>query len=336
MRIKLFKFGMLISIGFLMAAGFSLYGMARFASQPISTVQKHQTVHIRTGQDLGTTAVMLFDKGLITSVFKFKVLARYHGIERQLKAGEYVLSPHMSPNEIILSLVEGKVRLYRLTVPEGYAIYQIGELVEKNLGGNREAFIKAATDASFARQMKIDGTTFEGYLFPDTYYFPKETSSRAVIKTMVNHFWTVFTPEWEKRAVSIGLTVHEVVTLASMIEKETGDGAERPIISSVFHNRLKKRMRLASDPTVIYGIPDFDGNLTRKHLRTVTPYNTYATAGLPLGPIANPGKLSLEAALFPATTRFLYFVSKKDSTHKFSTNFEDHNQAVKKYQLRRK
>ena len=138
------------------------------------------------------------------------------------------------------------------------------------------------------------------------------------------------------RAKDLGFTVHQIVTLASIIEKETGAAFERPIISSVFHNRLKKKMRLESDPTVIYGIKNFDGNLTRKHLGTHTPYNTYKIRGLPAGPIANPGRASLEAALYPEKTVFLYFVSKRDTTHYFSTNLKEHNQAVRKYQLRRK
>ena len=153
---------------------------------------------------------------------------------------------------------------------------------------------------------------------------------------MINRFRSVFTTEWEARAEQLGFTVHQIVILASIIEKETGAPFERPIISSVFHNRLKKKMRLESDPTVIYGIEDFDGNLTRKHLLTRTPYNTYTIKGLPAGPIANPGRLSMEAALHPEKTAYIYFVSKKDSTHHFSTNLKQHNKAVRKYQLRRK
>jgi UPF0755 protein len=152
---------------------------------------------------------------------------------------------------------------------------------------------------------------------------------------MVDRFWSVFKPEWKTHGQAHGFTVHQAVTLASIIEKETGVPAERRLISSVFHNRLKKRMRLESDPTVIYAIKDFDGNLTRKHLATRTPYNTYRIGGLPAGPIANPGRESLEAAIYPADTPYVYFVSKKDKTHQFSTNLKDHNKAVRKYQLHR-
>ena len=152
---------------------------------------------------------------------------------------------------------------------------------------------------------------------------------------MVKRFRSIFTPEFNNQAKKLNLSIHQVVTLASIIEKETGAPFERPIISSVFHNRLRKRMRLESDPTVIYGIKNFDGNITRKHLSEQTPYNTYQIRGLPPGPIANPGLKAIEAALFPEDTNFLYFVSKRDRTHKFSTNIADHNRAVRKYQLRR-
>jgi UPF0755 protein len=186
------------------------------------------------------------------------------------------------------------------------------------------------------KKLNVPADSFEGYLFPDTYFFPRGVLAKDIITTMVNRFWTQFGVDWKERADELGLSVHEVITLASIIEKETGVSSERPIISSVFHNRLKKRMRLESDPTVIYGISDFDGNITRKHLDTHTPYNTYRIRGLPPGPIANPGAAAIESALFPAETDYLFFVSKKDRTHKFSTTILEHNRAVRKYQLRRK
>ena len=164
---------------------------------------------------------------------------------------------------------------------------------------------------------------------------PKNILPEDLIGAMVKRFREVFLPEWTLRAKALKMSVHQIITLASIIEKETGAAFERPLISSVFHNRLKKGMRLSSDPTVIYGIRNFNGNLTRKDLETVTPYNTYRIKGLPPGPIANPGIDSIKAALYPAETDYLYFVSKKDATHQFSTNLKDHNRAVRQYQLRR-
>ena len=293
-------------------------------------------VNVRAGQSLKATANILHQKNIIKDTLKFVLIARIRGYDKRLKAGEYLLSAAMPPKTILEIMVKGAVRLHKLTVPEGYNIYQIGELVTKAKLGKKIDFINAAKNTALARNIGLETDTFEGYLFPDTYFFPREISVEKIISTMVQRFHSIFTSEWEIRAKDLGLTVHQIVTLASIIEKETGAPSERPIISSVFHNRLKKKMRLESDPTVIYGIENFDGNLTRKHLITRTPYNTYKVRGLPAGPIANPGRASLEAALYPAETSYIYFVSKKDNTHHFSNTLKQHNRAVRKYQLRRK
>ncbi|MCK5836588.1 MAG: endolytic transglycosylase MltG, partial [Desulfobacula sp.] len=218
----------------------------------------------------------------------------------------------------------------------GLNIKGIADLMETAAFCTNTSFSDLCHDRSFANSLGIRSTTLEGYLFPDTYFFPKHTSCEDIIRTMVGHFNHTFTQKWQTRTKALGFSVHEIVTLASMIEKETGDASERPLIASVFHNRLKKNMRLESDPTVIYGITDFDGNIKRKHLKIPTPYNTYQIKGLPQGPIANPGALSIQAALYPARTQYLFFVSKKDTTHQFSKTFQEHNQAVKTYQLRKK
>jgi UPF0755 protein len=278
---------------------------------------------------------MLYEKRLIQSPFRFNLIARYKGYDKKLQAGEYLLSSSVSPIKLLEKLVNGEVKLHKITIPEGYNINQIAELAADAGFGEKTEFIAAATNAAFVREKGIEADTFEGYLFPDTYFFPRGTNSRKIIATMVDRFRTVFKPEWKDQGQTHGFTIHQVITLASIIEKETGVASERPIISSVFHNRLKKRMRLESDPTVIYGIKNFNGNLTRKHLATTTPYNTYRIKGLPRGPIANPGLESMHAALYPANTPYIYFVSKKDKTHQFSTNLKDHNKAVRKYQLRR-
>jgi UPF0755 protein len=297
---------------------------------------KEVVINVRQGQTLKTTADLLHQNSIIKNPLKLIIIARIKGYDKHLKAGEYLLSAAMTPRQILEIMVKGEVQLHKLTVPEGYNSRQIAELVAQAGFGTGEEFNRLASDPDLAREMGIEAATFEGYLFPDTYFFPRDVTVKKIISTMVQRFRSVFKPEWKERAKSFGFTVHQVVTLASIIEKETGAPVERPIISSVFHNRLKKKMRLESDPTVIYGIKNFDGNLTRKHLQTRTPYNTYKIKGLPVGPIANPGRASLEAALFPKETSYIYFVSKKDSTHHFSTNLKEHNRAVRKYQLRRK
>jgi len=289
------------------------------------------------GRGVGISAVsgVLHSRGIIRHPFMFRLLYAVFGDGRTVKAGEYMLSAGMSPSAILEKLLKGDVVLHRLTVPEGYTMRQIAELAERAGLCGKDAFLCAATDRAFAARMGIDADSFEGYLFPDTYYFPASIGPEKIIETMVGRFWAVFSDKWKKRAAMMGLTIHQVVTLASIIEKETASGSERPLISSVFHNRLARGMRLESDPTVIYGIQDFNGNLTRDDLRRRTPYNTYRVKGLPPGPIANPGRDALHAALYPASTGYLYFVSRNDGTHQFSATLEEHSRAVRKYQLHR-
>ena len=335
--LKNLKF-IIIAVLFLLFSGLFCFmlNLFTYAEKPASTngcIEK--TVIIKSGQDFKSFSIILHKAGIIKEPNKFNLFARIKGYDKKVKAGEYLLSASMSPNKILQIMVGGKVRLHKLTIPEGYSLNQIASNITGAGLGKEEEFLRAANDSSLVHEEGIDAETFEGYLFPDTYYFPKSITPEMIISTMVNRFRSVFTPAFKEQAKKLGLSIHQIVTLASIIEKETGDPVERPVISSVFHNRLKKNMRLESDPTVIYGIKAFDGNIKKRHLETLTPYNTYKIIGLPAGPIASPGIKAIEAALYPADTNFLYFVSKKDSTHMFSTNIRDHNRAVRKYQLRR-
>jgi peptidoglycan lytic transglycosylase G len=304
-----------------------------YAQKPSNTALAEKTIFVESGLGFKALSVLLYQRGVILHPVKFRLFARLKGYDKHIEAGEYLLSSAMTPKEILETMVEGKVCLHRLTVPEGFNLGQIARAVEASGFASKADFLEAATDADFVHAKGIDGQTFEGYLFPDTYYFPKGVTPHDIISTMVKRFWSVFTPEWEKRARTLGMTIHQVITLASIIEKETAVADERPVISSVFHNRLKRNMRLESDPTVIYGMGDYDGNITRKDLKHPTPYNTYTMKGLPPGPISNTGAKAIEAALFPADGKYLYFVSRNNGTHYFSTNFNDHNRAVRKYQL---
>ncbi|MCF6246815.1 MAG: endolytic transglycosylase MltG [Desulfobacula sp.] len=291
---------------------------------------------IHPGQSLSTIADNLENSSLITNKLYFKIFVRYKKSGTRLQAGEYLLSATQTPGQILETLLKGKVKLYKITIPEGLNINEIALLMEKKGICTANTFVTLCYDQNFIKTLNIKATSLEGYLFPDTYFFPKKTKCPDIITSMVNNFNQIYTNKWKKRTATLGFVIHEVVTLASIIEKETGDASERPLISSVFHNRLKKRMRLESDPTVIYGIKNFDGNIKRKHLKMLTPYNTYQIKGLPVGPIANPGAKSIEAALYPATSDFIFFVSKKDTTHQFSKTILEHNRAVRKYQLRKK
>lgn len=293
-------------------------------------------INISKGKNFNALVDELHQNRLINSPLKFKLIARLKQFDRKIIAGEYELSADMSPQTILKHLTKGTVRLHRLTIPEGYTINQIAENIDKASFCSKDAFIAAATDPELTQKMQIPAQTFEGYLFPDTYYFSQDITPKQIITSMVDQFNITFKEGWGKRTQELGFTMHEIITLASIIEKETGVASERPVIASVFHNRLRKKMRLASDPTVIYGIKDFNGNITKKDLNRRTPYNTYMISGLPPGPIANPGAQSIKAALYPAKTNFLYFVAKFDKTHQFSATLKEHNRAVRKYQLRRR
>jgi UPF0755 protein len=250
-----------------------------------------------------------------------------------LKAGEMALDPSQTVWRIIDSLAKGSYKLYPFTVPEGRNIYDIAQMVEAQGFGPAAEFLSLCRDKSFIRSLGLNVDSLEGYLFPETYNFPKSTPLKTIIKAMTATFlkvWEKLEPQARERA----LTSHEVVTLASIVEKETGLARERSLIAGVFLNRLARGMKLQTDPTVIYGLlPNFNGNLTSKDLATPTPYNTYVIAGLPPGPIANPGEESLQAVIRADVMQpYLYFVSKNDGSHYFSKTLEEHNRMVNKYQ----
>jgi UPF0755 protein len=294
---------------------------------------KRTLITVAQGDNFSKVTDNLYAHRLIIYPFKFKVAARLKGFDRKFIAGEYEFSGSMPPIRILESLENGEIFLHRLTVPEGFTICQIAEKLEQSGICNKDDFIATALNPEFTAQMDIPAQTVEGYLFPDTYFFSKGSAPEHIIISMVNHFRKKFGPAWEERSKTLGLSVHEIVTLASIIEKETGQEAERPVIASVFHNRLKKNIRLESDPTVIYGMKNFNGDITKQDLKEKTPYNTYVIPGLPPGPIASPGVHSIRAALFPDNTNYLFFVSRKDGTHQFSGNLKEHQKAVRQFQL---
>ncbi len=292
-------------------------------------------INLSKGKSFDEIAGILEKSRIIYDKTRFIIFARIKGYDTKIKAGEYFLSSAMSPSQILNIISSGKAKLYKITIPEGYTIKQIAKLVKKTGFDKNNEFLKSARDPLLVKKMGFSANTFEGYLFPDTYFFNKSVSNEKMISTFVNRFKKIFTKECKKRAKKIGFNTHEIITLASIIEKETAIAKEREKISSVFHSRLKKKMRLETDPTVIYGIKNFDGNITKKHLQVVTPYNTYKIKGLPPGPIANPGKASIMAALYPDKTHYLFFVAKGDKSHYFSTTLKEHNRAVRKYQKRK-
>jgi len=291
---------------------------------------------IKKGESFGQIAKNLKDANLVSHLKYFNYLSRLLQADRRIQTGTYKFTPGMSPHYILRQLIAGNVELTSVVFPEGYTIALMAERLEQFEIISKNEFMTYANNPRVARSFGLEADSLEGYLFPDTYYFEKHSSTERVVKSMLKKFWKVFDQQLCQRAEEIGFSIHDTITLASIVEKETGQAHERPKIASVFHNRLKRNMRLESDPTVIYGIPNFNGNLTRKHLKLKTPYNTYRIKGLPYGPIANPGKDSIRAVLYPESTNYLYFVSKQDGTHHFSTNLKAHNRAVDIYQRKKK
>lgn len=303
----------------------------------LTSVPSHEklekVISIERGSSFLKVAKQLKKEGVITHEIKFYLLAKWEENVSKIKAGEYLLYTNLKPGEVLDALVSGRTYLHKLTIPEGYNIFQVAEEAQSLSLVLKEEFLAIARDPSFIASLNIVGSSIEGYLFPESYYFSKPVTPQKIIETMVSKFNENYTEEIVFRAQKVGLTKEQVVVLASMIEKETGVPWERHLISAVFHNRLKKGIKFQSDPTVIYGIFEtFRGNLTKKDLLTPTLYNTYVKEGFPIGPIANPGKASLEAAVTPAPVDYLYFVSKNDGSHIFSRTYREHINAVNLYQ----
>ncbi|MBI4641179.1 MAG: endolytic transglycosylase MltG [Candidatus Tectomicrobia bacterium] len=291
-----------------------------------------KVVEIPKGAGLRDIAALLKREGVTQTPLFFIIKALWKGSRGRLKAGEYRFSSSMTLDEILHRLESGKVILHPLTIPEGFTVEEIARLLEEKGLSTREKFLALTSKKEFLDRLGLEGKSLEGYLFPETYFFPKGASEETIVKKIVSTFDRVFTEGYKDRAKLIGLTPHQVLTLASVIEKEAKVDEERALISAVYHNRLKRGMLLQSDPTVIYALKQFDGNLRKEDLAIDSPYNTYKYPGLPPGPIANPGRASIEAALFPAPVDYLYFVSKNNGEHSFSTSLQEHNNAVKKYQ----
>lgn len=326
------KTGLLVAGGVALLLGLLLaLGFAHHVGSPADPQGKDRLFVVQKGWTLKDAATALEQQRIIRSRSLFRLWARMQDAGRGIRAGEYRLGPHMTPVQILDRLTRGAVVTHGVTVPEGYTAEQIASLLEQRDWGTKKDFMALFEDRAFLEAHDLPGPTLEGYLYPDTYQFARGIPVRRIAETMIQRFWQVFEP-LRSRAAQQGLSLQEVVTLASIVEKETGRADERPLIASVFLNRLKRGMRLESDPTVIYGIEGFDGNLTRKDLRTRTPYNTYRIRGLPPGPIANPGEAALRAVLYPADTDYLFFVSRNNGSHQFSKTLAEHNRAVYKFQ----
>ena len=303
---------------------------------------KETIVQIQKGMTLKEVALLLKQSEIINSVFYFQVLAWITNQSENIKYGEYSFKPEVSTYAVLQTVVTGQTRLQRITFPEGYNLFEIANLLEEREFCSKDEFIALVRDPNWISQL-LNGTfsSLEGYLFPDTYFFPKETTAQSVSEAMVQRFLAVYSRlQNEGASPPVSLTRHEIVTLASIVEKETGVPQERARIASVFYNRLNQSMRLQSDPTILYGmLLEADGvpstNIRKQDIRRPTPYNTYQINGFPPGPIGNPGEAALRAVFQPENTEYFYFVSRGDKTHVFSITLEQHERMVDKYQRRR-
>ncbi len=329
-RFTIFLIGLLALILCLFAVLYFGY----FLVSPAGTENTEEIFVVKKGSGLRTIAAQLEERGFIKGNNLFMLWAYVIGGARDIKAGEYSLKRSMAPVKILHILTSGAVKTYSFTIPEGLSAQQIADLLQSKNLVNRRDFLYLIRDKDLVASYHVEGDSLEGYLFPDTYVISRGIGARDLIDLMVNRFWEVFNSL--VRGQNLTMPMKDIVTLASIVEKETGLAEERAIIASVFLNRLKKRMRLESDPTVIYGLKDFSGDLKRKDLRAPSPYNTYLHRGLPPGPIANPGREALKAVINPVETNYLYFVSKNDGSHHFSSTLKEHNRAVYKYQKRRR
>jgi len=300
----------------------------------ISSIDKKNInvlVDIPTGSSFLEVTEILNKSGLIKHRVFFYSLAVIKRARRHICAGEYEINTLLTPAAMIDKLIRGEVKEHIVLIPEDFSMQEIAARLDSEKLINKEIFFELAKDKDFLESLNIKAGSIEGYLFPDTYYFNRSMNTRQIMKKMVNNFWEKVTPEMIKRAGDLGFNTHQFVTFASIIGKESGDDAEKTMISAVFYNRLKKKIRLQSDPTAVYDLENFDGKVLRSHLKRKSPYNTYIIKGLPPGPIANPGMTSLKAALNPAPVKYLYFVSKKDGSHFFSSSLNEHNQAINRY-----
>ena len=352
-------------LGFAILSGSWLFNLWSYAHHPaIPADGKEIIVSIPVGSDFSTIQSLLLENGIDLHRFKFQLLARLLGTSRRLKAGEYRFIPAQTPLGILQQMVQGETLLWPLTIPEGSTIRQIATSLELAGWGPADHFLALTKDADFIRGLGLEVKTLEGYLFPDTYHLQRGQDEASILRMMVSRLQKILSelyglegdpdtpfgqfPDVER--LGVRLKPHQVLTLASIVEKETGQPEERILVSAVFLNRLRENIRLQADPTVIYGIADFSGNLTRKDLLTTTPYNTYRNRGLPPGPIGNPGRATLEAIILPperlqakfpkldwqSMPKFLYFVSCNNGKHLFSKNLTEHNRAVARYQPKKR
>lgn len=334
------KAGALLAAGFsglvLLVLGAAVFHFWLFTRLPGSPSRETRQVTIEPGMSGPRVAQLLYDNGVVANAQEFYLLCWLRRAMGKLQAGEYAFQTLSTPDQILDQIVRGRVIMYSATLPEGATIRDLAKLLSQKGIIPEADFLKLATDTESIGGLGLNVATLEGYLFPETYSFRKPFNGAQVLKAMVHQFWRHLPDGWQQRSHELGYSLHDIVILASMVEKEAVVDSERSIIAAVFYNRLKLNMPLQSDPTAVYDLPDFTGPVTAAQLKRQSPYNTYLKKGLPIGPICNPGAKSLRAAFYPENVRYLYFVSNNDGSHQFSETLSDHQKAVTRYQEKRK
>lgn len=327
---------LLVLLALLVAVGGAVWLWSR-ATTPYKGFDEAEVfVEIPAGSGPASMGRRLADAGVVRDATAFRVAVWMKRAGRRLQAGEYRFDRALSPGEVVDRLARGDVYLRSLTFREGLTIREMAAVYEERGFGPAAGFVEAAGNAALIHDLDPAAPDLEGYLFPDTYALPRSATAAALVERMVARFRKAWTPELQGAAAARGLSVRELVTLASIVEKETGHPEERRTVAAVYANRLKIGMGLQCDPTVIYALVRagrYDGNLRRDDLRFDSPYNTYRYAGLPPGPIAAPGQASLAAAADPADVPYLYFVSRNDGSHAFAATLDEHNRNVHQYQV---
>ncbi len=304
---------------------------------PPSKEKVWKEVQVTEGMSFKAIAGALQKEGIIRYRGYFEIIGRLQGISRKVRVGYYGLSTNMTLWEVAETLRKGKIIEYEIVVPEGYNIYQIAwTLTGTPLISDPQEFIKLVQNKDYVHSLNIDADTLEGYLFPDTYYLPKGTKLEDIPKKMVQRYRAVFDDSYRARAEELGFTEQQIITLASIVEKEAKVASERKLISAVYHNRLKKGMKLQADPTAVYGTKAWVTQVTAQDLKRNSPYKTYLHKGLPPGPIANPGQAAILAALYPEPVDYLFFVAQGDGSHYFSKDFDSHEKAIGRYRSNKK
>ena len=300
--------------------------------------EPEQFVEIPAGAGTASMGERLAQAGVVESAQAFRIAVWLRGSGRRLQAGEYRFERPMTAAEVVDKIAKGDVHVRAVTFREGLTVREMAAVFESAGFGTASDFIAASKDASLIQALDPRAPDLEGYLFPDTYTLPRKTTAAQLVERMVARFQKAMTSELRQQAAARGLSVRELVTLASLVEKETAKPEERPVVAGVYTNRLRIGMGLQCDPTVIYALMlagRYDGNIRKGDLQIDSPYNTYRYAGLPPGPIAAPGEAALHAAANPAEVPYLYFVSRNDGSHVFSTTLDEHNRNVNEFQRRR-